>query len=40
MNSEYFCVLDPDDYWTDKRRLQKAVGFFGSAFGLYDICDK
>lgn len=27
MNSEYFCVLDPDDYWTDKRRLQKAVDF-------------
>ena len=27
MNSEYFCVLDPDDYWTDRRRLQKAVDF-------------
>lgn len=27
MDSEYFCVLDPDDYWTDKRRMQKAVDF-------------
>lgn len=27
MDSEYFCVLDPDDYWTDKKRLQKAVDF-------------
>lgn len=27
MDSEYFCVLDPDDYWTDRRRLQKAVDF-------------
>lgn len=27
MNSEYFCVLDPDDYWTDDKRLQKAVDF-------------
>ena len=27
MNSEYFCVLDPDDYWTDRKRLQKAVDF-------------
>lgn len=27
MNSEYFCVLDPDDYWTDSKRLQKAVDF-------------
>lgn len=23
----YFCVLDPDDYWTDVRHLQKAVDF-------------
>ena len=28
MDSEYFCVLDPDDYWTDKKHLQKAVDFF------------
>lgn len=27
MDSEYFCVLDPDDYWTDRKRLQKAVDF-------------
>ena len=27
MDSEYFCVLDPDDYWTDKKRLKKAVDF-------------
>lgn len=27
MDSEYFCVLDPDDYWSDMRRLQKAVDF-------------
>lgn len=27
LNSKYFCVLDPDDYYTDKRRLQKAVDF-------------
>lgn len=27
MDSEYFCVLDPDDYWTDEHRLQKAVDF-------------
>lgn len=27
MDSEYFCVLDPDDYWTDSKRLQKAVDF-------------
>ncbi len=27
MDSEYFCVLDPDDYWTDDMRLQKAVSF-------------
>lgn len=27
MDSEYFCVLDPDDYWSDKKHLQKAVDF-------------
>ena len=27
MDSEYFCVLDPDDYWSDMERLQKAVDF-------------
>lgn len=23
----YFCVLDPDDYWIDKNKIQKAVSF-------------
>lgn len=27
MDSEYFCVLDPDDYWTDSKHLKKAVVF-------------
>lgn len=46
MDSEYFCVLDPDDYWTDKKRLQKAVDFLDqnldytiyatNAYMLYD----
>lgn len=27
MNTEYFCVLDPDDYWTDVHFLEKAVHF-------------
>lgn len=27
MKTEYFCVLDPDDYWIDKEFLQKAIGF-------------
>lgn len=27
MKSEYFCVLDPDDYWIDKNFLQKSVDF-------------
>ena len=27
MDSDYFCVLDPDDYWSDMKRLQKAVDF-------------
>lgn len=26
-DTPYFCVLDPDDYWTDERHLDKAVGF-------------
>lgn len=25
--TDYFCVLDPDDYWTDKRKIQKALDF-------------
>lgn len=27
MKSDYFCVLDPDDYWVDNLFLQKAVDF-------------
>lgn len=27
MHSDYFCVLDPDDYWVDEYFLQKAVTF-------------
>lgn len=26
-NTEYFCVLDPDDYWCDCNYLQKAINF-------------
>lgn len=27
MKSQYFCVLDPDDYWVDSNFLQKAIDF-------------
>lgn len=27
LDSDYFCVLDPDDYWVDENFLQKAVDF-------------
>lgn len=27
LNTPYFCVLDPDDYWCDEYRLQKAINF-------------
>lgn len=30
MEGEYFCVLDPDDYYTDKSRLKRAVEFLES----------
>ena len=30
LDSPYFCVLDPDDYWTDENHLEKAVGFLAS----------
>ena len=26
-DTPYFCVLDPDDFWTDDGHLEKAVGF-------------
>ena len=25
--TKYFCLLDADDYWTDKKYMQKAVNF-------------
>ncbi len=25
--SDYFCVLDPDDYWIDKKKIQKSLDF-------------
>lgn len=25
--TEYFCVLDPDDFWIDKYKIQKAIDF-------------
>ena len=25
--TDYFCVLDPDDFWTDKYKIQKALDF-------------
>lgn len=33
----YFCVLDPDDYWTDPLHLQKALDFLSShpAYTIY-----
>lgn len=36
LDSEYFCVLDPDDYWTDKNKLQEAVDFL-DAHASYSI---
>lgn len=27
LNTNYFCVLDPDDYWIDKYKIQKALDF-------------
>lgn len=37
MNCEYFCVLDPDDYYTDMYFLQKAVDFLDNNkdFSIY-----
>ena len=34
----YFCVLDPDDYWTDERHLQKAVDFLSRHRGFTIYC--
>ena len=30
LKTPYFCVLDPDDYWTDPLHLQKALDFLAS----------
>lgn len=30
LKTDYFCVLDPDDYWTDKHKIQKALDFLES----------
>ncbi|MCX2716500.1 glycosyltransferase family A protein [Helicobacter sp. MIT 21-1697] len=30
LKSDYFCVLDPDDFWTDKFKIQKALDFLES----------
>lgn len=30
LTTDYFCVLDPDDYWIDEYKLQKAVDFLES----------
>ena len=27
IKTKYFCILDPDDYWINKNKLQKAVDF-------------
>lgn len=27
LKTEYFCVLDPDDYWISKNKLQNAINF-------------
>ena len=37
MKCEYFCVLDPDDYYTDTKFLQKAVDFLdkNKEFSIY-----
>lgn len=30
LKSDYFCILDPDDFWTDKHKIQKALDFLES----------
>lgn len=37
IKTEYFCVLDSDDYWIDKNKLQKAIDFLDNHkdFTLY-----
>ena len=37
LKAEYFCVLDPDDYWIGKNKLQNAINFLdkNSDFTMY-----
>ena len=37
LNSKYWCVLDPDDYWIDKEHIEKALDFLEthSDFTIY-----
>ncbi len=37
LKAEYFCVLDPDDYWIGKNKLQNAIDFLdmNSDFTMY-----
>ena len=37
LKTEYFCVLDPDDYWIRKNKLQNAINFLdkNSDFSMY-----
>lgn len=30
VKTDYFCVLDPDDYWIDKNKIQRALSFLES----------
>lgn len=49
LKSDYFCILDPDDFWTDKHKIQKALDFleshkdftayFGNTAYQYEIDD-
>ncbi|MCR4623434.1 MAG: glycosyltransferase [Alphaproteobacteria bacterium] len=35
--TDYFCILDPDDFWIDKHKIQKALDFLekNSEFTIY-----
>lgn len=37
LKAEYFCVLDPDDYWISNNKLQNAINFLdmNSDFSMY-----
>ena len=38
--SDYFCVLDPDDYWIDKYKIQKMLDFLENnpEYTIYATC--